>query len=112
MCRSIYCTKIASKLSRTFTDRHGLKDLCKDLLKIDINKQSQTSDWGSDELTDEQINYAASDVIYLHEIKEKLDKMIKREGKEHLANACFEYLSTRAEFDILGWQDKDIFQHN
>ena len=111
MCKPIYCTKIASKLARTFTDRHGLKDLCKDLLKVDLNKQSQTSDWGNDNLTESQLEYAANDVIYLHEIKNKLDKIIEREGKQHLAKACFEYLPTRAEFDLLGWQEKDIFQH-
>ncbi len=111
MCDPIYCTKIASKLARTFTDRHGLKDLCKDLLKIDINKQNQTSDWGSDDLTKNQIEYAANDVIYLHEIRNKLDKIIKREGKTNLANACFKFLSTRVEFDLMGWQEKDIFQH-
>ena len=111
MCKPIYCTKIASKLSRTFTDRHGLKDLCKDLLKINLNKQNQTSDWGNDNLTENQLEYAANDVLYLHEIKNKLDKIIKREGKQHLAKACFEFLTTRAEFDLLGWQDKDIFQH-
>jgi len=111
MCEPIYCTKIASKLARTFTDRHGLKDLCKELLKIDLNKQNQTSDWGNDNLTENQLEYAASDVVYLHEIKNKLDKIIKREGKQHLAKACFKFLSTRAEFDLLGWQDKDIFQH-
>ena len=111
MCESIYCTKIASKLARTFTDRHGLKDLCKDLLKIDINKHNQTSDWGHDSLTESQLEYAANDVIYLHEIKNKLDKIIKREGKEYLAQACFKFLPTRAEFDLLGWQEKDIFQH-
>ena len=111
MCKPIYCTKIASKLARTFTDRHGLKDLCKDLLKINLNKQNQTSDWGNDSLTKNQLEYAANDVLYLHEIKNKLDKIIKREGKQHLAKACFEFLTTRAEFDLLGWQDKDIFQH-
>ena len=111
ICEPIYCTKIASKLARTFTDRHGLKDLCKELLKIDLNKQNQTSDWGNDNLTENQLEYAASDVVYLHEIKNKLDKIIKREGKQHLAKACFEFLTTRAEFDLLGWQDKDIFQH-
>ena len=111
ICEPIYCTKIASKLARTFTDRHGLKDLCKELLKIDLNKQNQTSDWGNDNLTENQLEYAASDVVYLHEIKNKLDKIIKREGKQHLAKACFKFLSTRAEFDLLGWQDKDIFEH-
>ena len=111
MCNPIYCTKIASKLARTFTDRHGLKDLCKNLLKIDINKQNQTSDWGNDNLTEDQIEYAAGDVIYLHEIKNKLDKIIEREGKQNLAKSCFKFLATRVEFDLLGWQDKDIFQH-
>ena len=111
MCKPIYCTKIASKLARTFTDRHGLKDLCKDLLKIDLNKQSQTSDWGNENLTENQLEYAANDVLYLHEIKNKLDKIIEREGKQHLAKACFKFLETRAEFDLLGWQDKDIFEH-
>ena len=111
MCEPIYCTKIASKLARTFTDRHGLKDLCKDLLKIDINKNNQTSDWGNDTLTQSQIEYAANDVLYLHEIKNKLDKMIKREGKYEIAKSCFKFLPTRAEFDLIGWQEKDIFQH-
>ena len=111
MCKPIYCTKIASKLSRTFTDRHGLKDLCKDLLKINLNKQNQTSDWGNDNLTENQLEYAANDVLYLHEIKNKLDKIIEREGKQNLAEACFKFLATRVEFDLLGWQDKDIFQH-
>jgi len=111
MCKPIYCTKIASKLARTFTDRHGLKDLCKDLLKVDLNKQSQTSDWGNDILTEKQLDYAANDVLYLHEIKNKLDKILVREGKQPLAKSCFEFLSTRAEFDLLGWQDKDIFEH-
>ena len=111
MCKPIYCTKIASKLARTFTDRHGLKDLCKDLLKINLNKQSQTSDWGNENLTENQLEYAANYVLYLHEIKNKLDKIIEREGKQHLAKACFKFLETRAEFDLLGWQDKDIFEH-
>ena len=111
MCKPIYCTKIASKLARTFTDRHGLKDLCKDLLKIDLNKQNQTSDWGNDNLTENQLEYAVNDVLYLHEIKNKLDKIIEREGKQNLAKACFKFLPTKAEFDLRGWQDKDIFQH-
>ena len=111
MCKPIYCTKIASKLARTYTDRHGLKDLCKNLLKVDLNKQNQTSDWGNDVLTENQLEYAANDVLYLHEIKNKLDKIIEREGKQEIAKACFEFLSTRAEFDLLGWEDKDIFQH-
>ena len=110
-CNPIYCTKIASKLARTFTDKHGLKELCRDLLKVDINKQSQTSDWGQDELTEQQINYAANDVLYLHEIKIKLDKMLEREGKKNIANACFKFLPIRSEFDLIGWIDKDIFEH-
>jgi len=110
-CNPIYCTKIASKLARTFTDKHGLKQLCRDLLKVDINKQSQTSDWGQDELTEQQINYAANDVLYLHEIKIKLDKMLEREGKKNIADACFKFLPIRSEFDLIGWIDKDIFEH-
>ena len=110
-CSPIYCTKIASKIARTFTNRHGLKDLCKNLLKIDINKQNQTSDWGNEELTEEQVSYAATDVLYLHEIKNKLDKMLKREGREYLADACFKFLPIRSDFDLIGWQDKDIFEH-
>ena len=110
-CTPIYCTKIASKIARTFTDRHGLKDLCKNLLNIDINKQNQTSDWGNKELTKHQINYAANDVLYLHEIKNKLNNILQREGKKYLADACFKFLPTRAEFDLIGWQDKDIFDH-
>ena len=85
--------------------------LFQDVLKLDLNKQNQTSDWGNDNLTENQLDYAANDVLYLHEIKNKLDKIIEREGKQHLAKACFEFLSTRAEFDLLGWQDKDIFEH-
>ena len=110
-CHPIYCTKIASKLARTFTDKHGLKELCRDLLKVDINKQNQTSDWGQDKLTEQQINYAANDVLYLHEIKIKLDRMLEREGKKNIANACFKFLPIRAEFDLIGWIDKDIFEH-
>ena len=110
-CTPIYCTKIASKIARTFTDRHGLKDLCKNLLNIDINKQNQTSDWGNKELTKHQINYAANDVLYLHEIKNKLNNILQREGKKYLADACFKFLPTRAEFDLIGWQEKDIFEH-
>ena len=111
LCEPIYCTKIASKIARTFTDRHGLKDLCKNLLKINIDKESQISDWGQNELTEKQIQYAANDVLYLHEIKIKLDKILEREGRQHLAKACFDFLPTRADFDLIGWKDKDIFQH-
>ena len=112
LCKSVYCTKIASKLVRTFTDRHGLKNLLQDLMAIDISKQQQTSDWGSKTLTDAQIDYAASDVLYLHELKSQLDIMLKRENREEIAQACFEFLPKRAQLDILGWQDNDIFAHN
>jgi len=108
----LYCTKIASKLTRTFTDRHGLKDLCKDLVNIDLSKQQQSSDWGADTLTEEQMKYAASDVLYLHRMKEKLDAMLAREGRSEIAAACFRFLPTRAELDLLGWGDEDdIFHH-
>ena len=110
-CSPIYCTKIASKIARTFSNRHGLKDLCKALLTVNINKQNQTSDWGCEKLTEEQIDYAANDVLYLHEIKNKLDVMLKREDRKYLADACFNFLPTRSEFDLIGWQEKDIFQH-
>ncbi len=112
LCKPVYCTKIASKLVRTFTDRHGLKNLLQDLMAIDISKQQQTSDWGSKTLTDAQIEYAASDVLYLHELKSQLDIMLKRENREEIAQACFEFLPKRAQLDILGWQDNDIFAHN
>ena len=100
MPRPIYCTKIASRIARTFTDRHGLKDLCRELLGIELSKQQQSSDWGAAELTQDQLNYAASDVLYLHALKEKLDAMLVREGREHLARACFAFLPTRVELDL------------
>ena len=108
----IYCTKIASKLVRTFTDRHGLKDLCRELLDVDISKQQQCSDWGSAEITDAQKEYAASDVLHLHRLKEVLDSMLEREGRVHLAEAAFDFLASRAELDLLGWSEKDIFAHS
>jgi ribonuclease D len=111
MTAPVYCTKIASRLTRTFTDRHGLKDLAKDLVNIELSKQQQSSDWGASELTQEQLKYAASDVLYLHRIKAKLDEMLRREGRTHLAQACFEFLSTRVELDLLGWGVEDIFAH-
>lgn len=111
MAAPVYCTKIASRLTRTFTDRHGLKDLAKDLVNIELSKQQQSSDWGASELTQEQLKYAASDVLYLHRIKAKLDEMLRREGRTHLAQACFEFLSTRVELDLLGWGVEDIFAH-
>jgi ribonuclease D len=106
----VYCTKIASKLVRTYTDRHGLKDLVRELLGIDLSKQQQSSDWGAGDLTEEQIAYAASDVLHLHKIKQRLDEMLAREGRTELAQACFAFLPTRAALDISGWPG-DIFEH-
>jgi ribonuclease D len=111
LTQPVYCTKVASKLVRTFTDRHGLKDLCRDLLGVDLSKQQQSSDWGAAELTDEQLRYAASDVLHLHALRAKLDVMLAREGRAAIAAACFEFLPTRALLDIAGWADEDIFAH-
>lgn len=111
-CRPVYCTKIASRLTRTYTDRHGLKDICKELLGVDISKQQQSSDWGAAELTEAQQQYAASDVLYLHKLKEELDEMLAREGRTHIAQAAFDFLPTRAELDLAGWPDQDIFSHS
>jgi len=111
MCTPIYCTKIASKLSRTYTDKHSLRHLCKEILATDLNKQQQSSDWGADELTKEQLSYAASDVLYLHGIREGLDKMLQREGRFELAYKTFEHLPARVELDLAGWLDVDIFAH-
>ncbi len=108
----VYCTKIASKLARTYTDRHGLKDLSRELLGIDISKSQQSSDWGADELSVAQQKYAASDVLYLHDIKRHLDKMLKREGREILAQKSFEFLETRVALDLAGWPEMDIFAHS
>ncbi|HLJ63025.1 MAG TPA: ribonuclease H-like domain-containing protein [Stellaceae bacterium] len=107
----VYCTKIASKLVRTFTDRHGLKDLCKELLGVDLSKQQQSSDWGAAELSDEQLRYAASDVLHLHALKARLDQMLVREGRDVLAKACFDFLPARAALDLAGWAEQDIFEH-
>ncbi len=107
----LYCTKIASKLVRTYTDSHGLKNLCEELLDKKISKQCQSSDWGTDQLSQEQIQYAASDVLYLHRIKEKLDHMLEREGRTGLAQKCFDFINTRAELDLSGWPNHDIFSH-
>ena len=107
----VYCTKIASKLVRTYTDRHGLKNLLQELLGIDISKQQQSSDWGAKVLTKEQISYAASDVLYLHRLKKELDTRLAREGRTELAAACFEFLPYRAKLDLSGWPDLDIFAH-
>jgi len=108
----VFCTKIASGLVRTYTDRHGLKDICKELLSVDISKQQQSSDWASDELTQEQLKYAASDVLYLHQLKNILMARLIREDRLDIAKACFEFLPTRAELDLKGWDDTDIFSHN
>jgi ribonuclease D len=107
----VYCTKIASKLTRTFTDRHGLKDLCKDLIGVELSKQQQSSDWGAEDLTDEQLRYAASDVLHLHALRAKLDDMLAREGRTEMAAACFAFLPIRAELDLAGWPEQDIFEH-
>ncbi len=107
----IYCTKTASRLVRTFTDRHGLKDLCKELLGIELKKEQQSSDWGAAELSQEQLRYAAADVLHLHALKETLDAMLAREGRTALAQACFDFLPVRAELDLAGWAEIDIFAH-
>lgn len=107
----VYCTKIASKLVRTYTDRHGLKNLLQELLSIDISKQQQSSDWGAESLTDAQIEYAASDVLYLHKVRDVLSEMLTREGRTDLAQAAFEFLPTRALLDLKGWPETDIFSH-
>lgn len=107
----LYCTKIASKLTRTYTDRHGLKDLTKELLGRDISKEQQSSDWGQPELSDAQLAYAASDVLHLHALKEKLDVMLAREGRTEIAQSCFDFLPTRAALDLAGWEETDIFAH-
>lgn len=107
----LYCTKIASKLTRTYTDRHGLKDLVKELLGIELNKQQQSSDWGAHMLSDSQKQYAAQDVLYLHELKSRLDQMLSREGREAVARACFDFVPTRAALDLSGWTEEDVFAH-
>lgn len=111
MPQPVYCTKIASRLSRTYTDRHGLKDLVREVLAIDLSKQQQSSDWGADRLTDAQLAYAASDVLHLHQLRQKLDAMLAREGRAAMAQACFDFLPTRARLDLAGWADEDIFAH-
>ncbi|MBN8955269.1 MAG: ribonuclease D [Rhizobiales bacterium] len=108
----VYCTKIASRLTRTYTDKHGLKDLTREVLGIDLSKQQQSSDWGARDLTEAQLTYAASDVLHLHALKAKLDVMLAREGREALAAACFGFLPYRAQLDLAGWADEDIFAHS
>jgi ribonuclease D len=109
--RPLYCTKIASKLARTYTDKHGLKDIVKEMLGIDLSKQQQSSDWGSPILSDAQKQYAALDVIYLHEVKARFDQILQREGRMELARACFEFVPVRAELDLAGWTEEDVFAH-
>jgi ribonuclease D len=112
MPEPIYCTKIASRLVRTYTDKHGLKDLVRELLGIDLSKQQQSSDWGADTLSDAQVAYAATDVLHLHALKEKLDAMLAREGRAGLAAACFGFLPDRVRLDLAGWSEEDIFSHS
>ena len=112
MAAPVYCTRTASRLVRTYTDRHGLKDLVKELLNIDVSKQQQTSDWGADELSEAQREYAAGDVRYLHQLKEKLDARLAREDRSALAQACFDFLPNRALLDLAGWPEQDIFAHD
>jgi ribonuclease D len=112
MPQPVYCTKIASRLTRTYTDRHGLKDLVREVLNIDLSKQQQSSDWGSQSLSEAQLAYAASDVLHLHGLRERLDTMLAREGRTALAQACFEFLPTRAKLDLEGWDTEDIFAHS
>ena len=112
MAEPVYCTKIASRLARTYTDKHGLKDLAREVLGIDVSKQQQLSDWGAEELSDAQVAYAATDVLHLHALKEKLDVMLARENRTDLAAACFRFLPDRARLDLAGWAAEDIFSHS
>jgi ribonuclease D len=111
MPRPVYCTKIASKLARTYTDRHGLKDLVRELLGVDLSKQQQSSDWGAETLSQAQLDYAASDVLHLHALRERLDRMLAREGRSAVAQECFDFLPTRSRLDLMGWPESDIFAH-
>ena len=112
MPRPVYCTKVASRLVRTYTDRHGLKDLTRELLGVDLSKQQQSSDWGADTLTQAQLDYAASDVLHLHALKDRLDRMLERENRLGIAHQCFTFLAARAQLDLLGWAETDIFSHS
>lgn len=107
----VFCSKIVSRLVRTYTDRHGLKELCRELLGVELSKEQQSSDWGAEELTEDQVRYAAADVLYLHALRDRLDVRLDREGRRHLAEAAFAFLPTRAELDLAGWPDEDIFGH-
>ena len=111
MAGPVYCTKIASRLARTFTDKHGLRDLCKDVLNVDLSKQQQSSDWGAATLTDQQLQYAATDVLHLHALRARLDAMLEREGRADLARAAFDFLAARVLLDLEGWAEQDIFAH-
>lgn len=111
-CRPVYCTKIASKLVRTYTDRHGLKDLCRELLGIDLSKQMQSSDWGASSLSEAQLAYASHDVLHLHALRDRLNEMLAREGRDHLLQPCFDFIPHRAELDLAGWSSTDIFAHS
>jgi ribonuclease D len=111
LCTPVYCTKIASRLVRTYTDRHGLKDLCRELLGVELSKEQQSSDWGAAALTPEQLRYAAGDVLYLHRLRQRLDQMLEREGRVDLARACFGFLPHRARLDVDGWGQEDIFAY-
>ena len=110
--RPVFCTKIASRLVRIYTDRHGLKDLCRELIGVDLSKKQQSSDWGADQLSQEQLEYAASDVLYLHKLVNKLNFMLERSGRTELAKSCFDFLPTRTDLDLLGWENEDIFSHS
>ncbi len=112
MCEPVYCTKIASKIARTYTDRHGLKDVCQELLGVDLSKQMQSSDWGSSELSEAQLSYASHDVLHLHALRKRLDAMLQREGRDHLLGPCLDFLPHRAELDLAGWSNTDIFAHS
>ncbi|MDH3263668.1 MAG: ribonuclease D, partial [Paracoccaceae bacterium] len=111
VARPVWCTKIASRLTRTYTDKHGLKYLVSELLGVDLSKQQQSSDWGAEELSEAQLGYAASDVLYLHRLKEVLEGRLAREGRTEIAQACFDFLPTRAGLDLMGWPETDIFAH-
>jgi ribonuclease D len=110
-CMPVFCTRTASRLARTYTDRHGLRDVCRELLGVELNKQHQSSDWGAAELSQDQLHYAASDVLHLHALKEKLENMLARERRDALAQKCFAFLDARAELDLAGWAGVDIFEH-
>ena len=111
-CRPVYCTKIASKIARTYTDRHGLKDLCRELLDVDLSKQMQSSDWGASSLSEAQLAYASHDVLHLHALRDRLDQMLQREGRDHLLQPCLDFLPHRALLDLAGWEATDIFAHS